>query len=214
MEVENDAALDENNRLMEELPKRKAIEWLPFALWILGCLIFGVLISVMLGFFKSDSFVRTNATFLYLGFIFLGLLLGIYIGISRTPAVQGVVSSLLVFIGGLIIIGGATIFISDMYVSQQQAIGMCFSCLGAYTIIGAAMGLIIKTQSPSLSRDIRDKYLYLSMLLLELTHQYEVESDNTRKERLKGDIAILQRVLSSTPVEDTGSEIGFRRIQG
>lgn len=190
------------------------IRWVPFAVWLAACIAGGILSAWALGFFTHDSFVRTNATFLYLGFLFLGLLLGIYLGLGRAPSLQGVVSTLLVFVGVLVVLGGVAVFVSDMSVSEQQTIGMCLSCLGIYSIIGAAGGLVIRALPPSVGQEIKDMYLQLSKMLLELTLEYEKEIDNTKKERLKGDIAILQRILSSTPIEDTGSEIGFRRIPG
>ncbi|MBN1288020.1 MAG: hypothetical protein JXA49_00090 [Actinobacteria bacterium] len=196
------------------LEKAKLARWVPFVAWLKVCVLVGVGSAWALGFFKSNSFIRSNATFLYLGFLFLGLLLGIYLGVGRAPSIQGVISTLIVFIGVLVILGGAAVFVSGMDVLEQQTIGMCLSCLGIFTIIGAAAGLIMRVLPPSVAKDIRDKYLQLSMMLLELTLEYEEESDNTRKDRLKGDIAILQRILSSTPIEDTGSEIGFRRITG
>ncbi|MBN2169204.1 MAG: hypothetical protein JW738_08165 [Actinobacteria bacterium] len=199
---------------VREIRKQTFSRWIPFIASLKVCVLVGVGAVWALGFFKSSSFIRSNATFLYLGFLFLGLLLGIYLGVGRAPSIQGVVSTLIVFIGVLVILGGAAVFVSGMDVLEQQTIGMCLSCLGIFTIIGAAVGLIMRTLPPSVAKDIRDKYLQLSMMLLELTLEYEEEADTARKDRLKGDIAILQRILSSTPIEDTGSEIGFRRITG
>jgi hypothetical protein len=164
---------------------------------------------------------------LYTGFAALGLLVGLFTGLSKTPVVQGVLSSILVFVSGLIVAGGTSILIADLKTTQQQAVGVCLTSLAAFAIIGALFGIglrewfpISAAQRTLLKEQARIVHQRNEIIAGYLRHVKRLEStqDDHEQEELLAEIRLFQQALSvstiGVPIAQPEQETGIVETEG
>jgi hypothetical protein len=182
--------------IIKELHRKWPLRYKRIAAWLLTCAVLSAVVLWIMGFFYYSgtkespvvfkSMVYNNPTYLFLGFGFIGLMIGFYTGFSDKPDWTASMTKTIELIMGLVIVTGATsLVLFEATPHQLRIIGGCLAMLAAFAIIGAGFGFVLRTQWPVSPEE---------ELLLNAKYENEV-----KLQHLQRDFFILQEKLEGNP---------------